>query len=80
VKSAIPHPRIMGIIRECGGKMHMHDQLWEEAATDFFEVCGCVGVGVCGGGVSGGGGVCGFGGIGLWAWAARREGGRCDMK
>lgn len=23
VKSAIPHPRIMGIIRECGGKMHM---------------------------------------------------------
>lgn len=39
VKSAIPHPRIMGIIRECGGKMHMHDELWSEAATDFFEVC-----------------------------------------
>ena len=38
VKSAIPHPRIMGIVRECGGKMHMHDQLWSEAATDFFEV------------------------------------------
>jgi hypothetical protein len=38
VKSAIPHPRIMGIIRECGGKMHMADQLWSEAATDFFEV------------------------------------------
>jgi COP9 signalosome complex subunit 2 len=38
VKSAIPHPRIMGIIRECGGKMSMHDQLWSEAATDFFEV------------------------------------------
>eukprot|EP00878_Enallax_costatus_P008522 GHUV01008910.1.p1 GENE.GHUV01008910.1~~GHUV01008910.1.p1 ORF type:complete len:373 (+),score=151.55 GHUV01008910.1:186-1304(+) len=37
VKSAIPHPRIMGIIRECGGKMNMHDQLWSEAATDFFE-------------------------------------------
>mmetsp|Transcript_18793 Transcript_18793/g.32056 ORF Transcript_18793/g.32056 Transcript_18793/m.32056 type:complete len:438 (+) Transcript_18793:95-1408(+) len=37
VKSAIPHPRILGIIRECGGKMHMHDQLWSEAATDFFE-------------------------------------------
>jgi hypothetical protein len=31
----------MGIIRECGGKMNMHDQLWSEAATDFFEVrCG----------------------------------------
>jgi hypothetical protein len=38
VKSAIPHPRIMGIIRECGGKMHMHDQAWSDAATDFFEV------------------------------------------
>ena len=40
VKSAIPHPRIMGVIRECGGKMHMHQRTWEEAATDFFEV-GC---------------------------------------
>ena len=38
IKSAIPHPRIMGIIRECGGKMHMHERLWSEAATDFFEV------------------------------------------
>lgn len=37
VKSAIPHPRIMGIIRECGGKMHMHERLWSDAATDFFE-------------------------------------------
>eukprot|EP00798_Chlamydomonas_sp_ICE-L_P021235 gene21235-28151_t len=37
VKSAIPHPRILGIVRECGGKMHMHDELWSEAATDFFE-------------------------------------------
>eukprot|EP00879_Flechtneria_rotunda_P003357 GHRR01003585.1.p1 GENE.GHRR01003585.1~~GHRR01003585.1.p1 ORF type:complete len:436 (+),score=159.47 GHRR01003585.1:213-1520(+) len=37
VKSAIPHPRILGIIRECGGKMNMHDQLWSDAATDFFE-------------------------------------------
>ncbi|MEW5312465.1 MAG: hypothetical protein WDW38_004098 [Sanguina aurantia] len=38
VKSAIPHPRILGIIRECGGKSHMHDGSWEQAATDFFEV------------------------------------------
>ncbi|CAK0735525.1 COP9/signalosome complex subunit Csn2 [Coccomyxa viridis] len=37
IKSAIPHPRIMGIIRECGGKMHMHERVWSEAATDFFE-------------------------------------------
>lgn len=25
VKSAIPHPRIMGVIRECGGKMRMSE-------------------------------------------------------
>ncbi|KAG6436726.1 hypothetical protein SASPL_101628 [Salvia splendens] len=37
VKSAIPHPRIMGIIRECGGKMHMAERQWPDAATDFFE-------------------------------------------
>ncbi|TPX63054.1 hypothetical protein SpCBS45565_g06881 [Spizellomyces sp. 'palustris'] len=35
VKSAIPHPRIMGVIRECGGKMHMEE--WEKAQIDFFE-------------------------------------------
>jgi len=28
VKSAIPHPRIMGVIRECGGKMHMSESEW----------------------------------------------------
>lgn len=37
IKSAIPHPRIMGIIRECGGKMHMHDMQWAEANSAFFE-------------------------------------------
>ncbi|KAI9205116.1 PCI domain-containing protein [Polychytrium aggregatum] len=37
VKSAIPHPRIMGVIRECGGKMHMGENEWEKAQTDFFE-------------------------------------------
>lgn len=37
MKSAIPHPRIMGIIHECGGKMHMAERQWAEAATDFFE-------------------------------------------
>jgi len=37
IKSAIPHPRIMGIIRECGGKMHMAEKAWEKAHTDFFE-------------------------------------------
>lgn len=27
----------MGIIRECGGKMHMAERQWPDAATDFFE-------------------------------------------
>ncbi|EPQ29173.1 uncharacterized protein PFL1_03460 [Pseudozyma flocculosa PF-1] len=37
VKSAIPHPRIMGVIRECGGKMHMSEKSWEAAQVDFFQ-------------------------------------------
>jgi len=37
IKSAINHPRIMGIIRECGGKMHLSEKEWEKAHTDFFE-------------------------------------------
>ncbi len=37
VKSAIPHPRIMGIIRECGGKMHMGNRTFDRAQHDFFE-------------------------------------------
>ncbi|CRK47568.1 hypothetical protein BN1723_007625 [Verticillium longisporum] len=37
VKSAVPHPKIMGIIRECGGKMHMSEENWIEAQSDFHE-------------------------------------------
>ncbi|KAG0142398.1 hypothetical protein CROQUDRAFT_67246 [Cronartium quercuum f. sp. fusiforme G11] len=37
VKSTIPHPRIMGVIRECGGKMHMSEKEWAKAQYDFFE-------------------------------------------
>ncbi|KAK1925355.1 endopeptidase [Papiliotrema laurentii] len=37
VKNAIPHPRIMGVIRECGGKMWMMEKAWEKASTDLFE-------------------------------------------
>lgn len=37
VKSAVPHPKIMGIIRECGGKMHMSEENWGEAQRAFFE-------------------------------------------
>ncbi|KAI4203423.1 MAG: hypothetical protein LQ346_001772 [Caloplaca aetnensis] len=37
VRSAVPHPKIMGIIRECGGKMHMSEENWKEAQIDFNE-------------------------------------------
>lgn len=37
VRSAIPHPHDMGIIRECGGKMWMGEKQWSKASTDFFE-------------------------------------------
>ncbi|KZV69731.1 PCI-domain-containing protein [Peniophora sp. CONT] len=37
VRSAIPHPRIMGIIKECGGKMWMGERQWNRANEDFFE-------------------------------------------
>ncbi len=37
IKSAIPHPLIMGIIRECGGKMHLREGEYEKSHMDFFE-------------------------------------------
>ncbi|KAJ6219660.1 hypothetical protein RDWZM_005472 [Blomia tropicalis] len=37
IKSAIPHPLIMGVIRECGGKMHLREAEYEKAHVDFFE-------------------------------------------
>ncbi|TNY18202.1 PCI-domain-containing protein [Rhodotorula diobovata] len=37
VRSAIPHPRIQGVIRECGGKMYMSEKDWSKAQVDFFE-------------------------------------------
>ncbi|KAK9874971.1 hypothetical protein WA026_005787 [Henosepilachna vigintioctopunctata] len=37
IKSAIPHPLIMSIIRECGGKMHLRSGDFDNAYTDFFE-------------------------------------------
>ncbi|KAI9888908.1 MAG: hypothetical protein M1814_006140 [Vezdaea aestivalis] len=37
VKSAVPHPKIMGIIQECGGRMHMSEENWKEAHSAFFE-------------------------------------------
>lgn len=37
VRSAVPHPKVQGVIRECGGKMHMSEENWKEAQSDFFE-------------------------------------------
>lgn len=37
VNSAIPHPSIMGTIRECGGKMHLAEESWTKAYEDLFE-------------------------------------------
>ncbi|KAM0750615.1 PCI-domain-containing protein [Meredithblackwellia eburnea MCA 4105] len=37
VRSAIPHPRIQGVLRECGGKMYMSEKDWPKAQIDFFE-------------------------------------------
>jgi COP9 signalosome complex subunit 2 len=37
INSAIPHPRILGTIRECGAKMHMREHNWDEAFSDFFD-------------------------------------------
>lgn len=41
IRAALAHPRIIGIIRECGGKMHMADRNWELAHQDFFEAFKC---------------------------------------
>lgn len=37
ITSAIPHPKVLGIIHQVGGKMHMRASNWRAAATDFFE-------------------------------------------
>ncbi len=37
ITSAIPHPRVLGVIHQVGGKMHMMSSNWSDAATDFFN-------------------------------------------
>ena len=37
ITSAIPPPRILGIIRESGGKMFMRQAMWTEAYEAFFQ-------------------------------------------
>lgn len=37
LNAAVADPRIMGVIREEGGKMHMHDGAWDAAYNEFYE-------------------------------------------
>ncbi|KAJ1650390.1 hypothetical protein IWQ61_008795 [Dispira simplex] len=37
LQSAISHPQIMGVIYECGGKLHLVEGNWTQAQTDLFE-------------------------------------------
>ncbi|KAJ2716337.1 hypothetical protein H4R19_000704 [Coemansia spiralis] len=37
IRSAVPHPRIMGYIRECGGKIYMGERSWAKAQACFFD-------------------------------------------
>jgi COP9 signalosome complex subunit 2 len=46
VKSAIPHPRIMGVIRECGGKMWMGESAFISSLLGLGPTA-CL---LCGGG------------------------------
>ncbi|CAM9556475.1 unnamed protein product [Ectocarpus sp. 12 AP-2014] len=38
ITSAVPHPRVVATILECGGKMHMQQEReWDQACTAFFQ-------------------------------------------
>jgi COP9 signalosome complex subunit 2 len=35
--SAVAHPKILGVIRECGGKMYMNESKYEQAQAEFYK-------------------------------------------
>ncbi|CCE85734.1 Piso0_005358 [Millerozyma farinosa CBS 7064] len=37
ISSAVTHPKIMGVIRECGAKVHFHRGNYEKARLEFYE-------------------------------------------
>jgi COP9 signalosome complex subunit 2 len=37
VKAAIPHPRVLGTVRACGGALALADGAFADAASDFFD-------------------------------------------
>ena len=37
LKAVISDPRVMGIIKECGGKMYMAEKRWAQALEELYE-------------------------------------------
>jgi COP9 signalosome complex subunit 2 len=37
LNSVINDPRVLGIIKECGGKMFMSEKKWDKALEELFE-------------------------------------------
>ena len=37
LKAVINDPRVMGIIKECGGKMYLSEKKWDLALDELFE-------------------------------------------
>ena len=37
LNSVINDPRVLGIIKECGGKMYMSEKRWANALEELFE-------------------------------------------
>ena len=37
LNAVINDPRVMGIIKECGGKMYMSEKKWDKALDELFE-------------------------------------------
>jgi COP9 signalosome complex subunit 2 len=37
LNSVILDPRVMGVIKECGGKMFMAEKKWENALDELFD-------------------------------------------
>jgi COP9 signalosome complex subunit 2 len=37
LNAIINDPRVMGIIKECGGKMYMSEKKWDQALEELFD-------------------------------------------
>lgn len=37
ISGAVAHPKILGVIRECGGKMYMYEGHYEQAQAEFYK-------------------------------------------